>query len=414
MKTVFLSMLAIAALASCSRQDFIDPHGGPQEGDKMLVDITLGNGEMTKAAGVPNENSKEEKKITDITVFFLNSSDQIVSRTFVTGGSLTDDPNDTQGEKKIATVETRTTATQVMVIANIGEDRTATGKALNVSTRAQLEAVLQDLVVDDGGLPPALIPFQEKNNLLMSGIGDVSQMTPGGLPADPFTATASVDLSYIAAKITLKSITVTNQAQGDYGDGKDFVFTKAYLLNVQTKSHYFSPYLPTADLAFVNGTWEEDAWGASSLPIVTDFEQVLTIANITKGTPVENLAHWYVFENKPASTAKTDNPTILAVQVKWLEEKQGEHRADGTTVDANKYVNKNFNVIFAPGDKGIIEAGKAYDVALSFSGDFRPGTSGGNAGGGEDKPDEPNIKANVTVTVTPADWTPETTAKPFE
>ena len=40
MKTVFLSMLAIAALASCSRQEFIDPHGGPQEGDKMLVDIT--------------------------------------------------------------------------------------------------------------------------------------------------------------------------------------------------------------------------------------------------------------------------------------------------------------------------------------------------------------------------------------
>lgn len=92
----------------------------------------------------------------------------------------------------------------------------------------------------------------------------------------------------------------------------------------------------------------------------------------------------------------------------------GDTRADGTTVDANKYVNKNFNVIFAPGDKGIIEAGKAYDVALSFSGDFRPGTAGGNAGGGEDKPDEPNIKANVTVTVTPAVWKPETTEKPFE
>ena len=82
--------------------------------------------------------------------------------------------------------------------------------------------------------------------------------------------------------------------------------------------------------------------------------------------------------------------------------------------DSDVYALKNFNVIFAPGDKGIIEAGKAYDVALSFSGDFRPGTSGGNAGGGEDKPDEPNIKANVTVTVTPADWTPEPTEKPFE
>lgn len=400
-------MLAIAALASCSRQEFIDPHGGPQEGDKMLVDITLGNGEMTKATGVPEADGTEEKTITDITVFFLNGADQIVSRTFVTGPDLTDDGQN-PGHKK-ATVETRTTASQVMVIANIGEDRTGTGKALNVSTRAQLEAVLQDLVVEDG-TPPALVPFQEKTNLLMSGIGDVSPMNPGGIPTDSFTAEASVELKYIAAKITLKSITVTDKAQGEYGDGKDFIFTKAYLLNVQTKSHYFPTYLPaTGDLAFANGTWDADAWGASDLPIVADFEQKLTITSITANTAVENLAHWYVFENKPASTAKTDNPTILAVQIKWKEKE-----TNGDDIPTDVYALKNFNVIFAPGDKGIIEAGKAYDVALSFSGDFRPGTSGGNAGGGEDKPDEPNIKANVTVTVTPADWTPEPTEKPFE
>ena len=203
-----------------------------------------------------------------------------------------------------------------MVIANIGEDRTATGKPLNVSTKDQLVAVLQDLAVSDGNTPPALIPFQEKGNLLMSGTGTVSTMTPGGTLTDPFTATASVQLNYIAAKITLKSITVTNQAQGEYGDGKDFIFTKAYLLNVQTKSHYFPTYLPaTADLSFANGTWEEDAWGTSDLPIVADFSQVLTIPTITAGTAVTDQAHWYVFENNPASTAKGDHPTILAVQI---------------------------------------------------------------------------------------------------
>ena len=417
MKTIFLSMLTIAALASCTRQDFIDPNGGGTDpgvqGDKMLVDITLGNGEMTKAQGVPNNT--EEKTITDLTVFFLNSSDQIVSRTFVTGSGNIVDDTETPGNKKI-TVETRTTATQVMVITNIGEDRTTTGGALNVSNKAQLQAVKQDLVVPTSESNPALIPFQERSNLLMSGSGAVSTMTPNAdTPTDPHTATASVELKYIAAKITLKSITVTNTAQGEYGDGKDFIFTKAYLLNAQTKSHYFPTYLPaTADLAFANGTWDADAWGASDLPIVADFEQKLTITSITPNTAVENLAHWYVFENKPASTAKANNPTILAVQVKWLEEKAGDTRADGTTVDVNKYVNKNFNVIFAPGDKGIIEAGKAYDVSLSFSGDFRPGTSGGNAGGGEDKPDEPNIKENVTVSLTPSEWTPVETPKPFE
>lgn len=416
MKTVFLSMLTIAALVSCTRQDFIDPNGGGTDpgvqGESMLVDITLGNGEMTKAQGVPN--ATEEKTITDLTIFFLNNSDQIVSRTFVTGAANIVDDTDTPGNKK-TTVETRTTASKVMVITNIGEDRTATNGTLNVSNRAQLLAVMQDLAVAKSTSDPTLIPFQEKTNLLMSGEGTVSTMTPNvDNPADPYTATASVDLNYIGAKITLKSITVSNTAQGEYGDNKDFVFTKAYLLNAQTKSHYFPTYLPaTADLAFANGTWEAE-WGASDLPIVKDFEQTLTIASITPNAAVEDLAHWYVFANAPQSTAKADNPTILAVQVKWLEEKAGDTRADGTTVDANKYVNKNFNVIFAPGDKGIIEAGKAYDVSLTFNGDFRPGTSGGNAGGGEDKPDEPNIKANVTVSVKPAEWTPVETPKPFE
>ena len=51
-KSIFVSMLAIAALASCSRQEFVDPGLGPQEGSKMLVDITLSNGEQTKAQGV--------------------------------------------------------------------------------------------------------------------------------------------------------------------------------------------------------------------------------------------------------------------------------------------------------------------------------------------------------------------------
>ena len=412
MKTVFLSMLTIAALASCSRQDFIDPNSGPLEGDKMLVDITLGNGEMTKAQGVPT--GTEEQTITDLTVFFLNTSDQIVSRTFVTGAANIVDDTDTPGNKK-TTVETRTTASKVMVIANIGENRTETGGTLNVSNRAQLLAVMQDLVVAKSGSDPSLIPFQEKANLLMTGEGTVSAMTPNTEnPADPYTANATVNLNYIGAKITLKSITVSNTAQGEYGDNKDFVFTKAYLLNAQTKSHYFPTYLPAkADLAFANGTWETENWGESLLPIVKDFEQTLTIPTITPNTAVENLAHWYVFANAPQSTAKADNPTILAVQVKWLEEKQGDF-IDGVEVAANKYVNKNFNVIFAPGDKGIIEAGKAYDVSLTFNGDFRPGTSGGNAGGGEDKPDEPNIKANVTVTVTPATWTPVETPKPFE
>ena len=73
-----------------------------------------------------------------------------------------------------------------------------------------------------------------------------------------------------------------------------------------------------------------------------------------------------------------------------------------------------FNVIFAPGDKGEIKAGQAYNVALTFNGDFRPEDEGGNGGGGDDNPDQPNVNANVAITVTPADWTDQSTEKPFE
>lgn len=206
MKTVFLSMLAIAALASCSKQDFIDPPSpNPQEGEKMLVNITLSSGEITKASGAAT--TAEDKPINNVTVFFLNATDQIVSRQYVSGTSLTEDPENA-GVKQ-ATVETRTTATKMMVIANIGEDRTATGGTLNVATRSQLVNVVQDLVNTDN--PP--LPVQVKGDVLMSGEGNVSEMV-----ADPTggasTATAAVTLDYIAAKITLSKIELGASSTG--------------------------------------------------------------------------------------------------------------------------------------------------------------------------------------------------------
>lgn len=73
-----------------------------------------------------------------------------------------------------------------------------------------------------------------------------------------------------------------------------------------------------------------------------------------------------------------------------------------------------FNVIFAPGEAGVIEAGKAYNVALTFNGDFRPEEDGGGSGGGgTDTPDEQNLPTNVSVSVTPASWTDTSTNKPF-
>lgn len=393
MKSVFVSMLAIAALASCSRQEFVDPPG-PLEGGKMLVDITLSSGETTKASGVATVD--EDKTINDVTVFFLNPTNQIVSKQWVSGASLTDG---TDGVKT-ATVETRSTATQMMVIANLGNDRT-TG-TLNVSTKDQLQAVVQSLLTSDN--PP--VPVQVKTDVLMSGEGAVENMTPqeGGAS----TATSAVTLNFVAAKITLASIALGNDVKGTYGT--DFKFTRAFLLNVQTNSWYF----PTADSyipdpkAYANGSAWDASWGTDpGYPVVADFNQTLNFPdmNATK----TDIAHWYVFENNPTSVASVQNPTILVVEVEWTKTK-----ADAGQGIAEEKVKKMFNVIFAPGDKGAIKAGQAYNVALTFNGDFRPESDGGNGGGGDDKPDQPNVNANVAITVTPANWTDAPTEKPFE
>lgn len=47
MKSIFLSMLAIAALASCTKENFnVDPP--VPQGEKMLVDITLSSGKKQR------------------------------------------------------------------------------------------------------------------------------------------------------------------------------------------------------------------------------------------------------------------------------------------------------------------------------------------------------------------------------
>lgn len=401
MKSIFLSMLAIAALASCTNENFtVDPPG--TQGEKMLVDITLSNGEVTKAAG--EGNNAADQTISNVTVFFLNATDQIVSRTYLSPGDLADDAGGAPGAKT-ATVETRTTATKIMVIANIGEDRTATGQPLSVSTRNQLVNVVQDLINTDQ--PP--LPVQASGDVLMSGEGDVSAMAPD--PAGgPSTATATVGLNYIAAKIRLSSIALGGQVQGEYGT--DFTFKRAFLLNAQTKSHYFptgDSYIPDPK-AYANGVaWNPDWTGGDpGYPVVPDFNQDLNFPSM--GQPQTNVAHWYVFENDPASVATTEHPTTLVVEIEWTKTKANP----GEGIDEEK-VMRMFNVIFAPGDKGVLKAGQAYNVALTFNGNFLPESDGGNGGGGDENPDQPNISANVGVTVTPADWTdanvPE---KPFE
>ena len=404
MKSIFLSMLAIAALASCTTENFnVDPPGpgtGPQEGEKMEVNISIKGAEKTKAANA----AKKDTKINDITVFFLDGAGKIITKHFLS--TVTDPKISVDGGGiATATIDTRSTVTKMMVIANVGEDRTKS--TFDVSTQTQLLGVTENLLGTES--PNAgTTPIQVTEYVIMSGTGDVTNMTPS-IEGGPSTASASVDLTFIPAKITISNIQLGKDVQGVYGT--NFTFTRAFLLNVQTKSHYFpagnvggGSYIPDAKL-FINGYTWNTKWGDDpNHTVVNEFNQDLTIKDMTG--PATDQAHWYVFENNPTSAATSENPTILVLEVNWMKASAAETAGEAV------YEPKWFNVIFAPGDKGVIKAGQAYNVTFTINSDFRTEAQGGN-GGGTDKPGDINVSANVSVTVTPTDWANNAQEKPF-
>lgn len=380
-------MLAIAALASCSKENGEDPSPPVPQGEPMTVNFSINTGVETKATGVPGTN--EDKAISDITVFFVDATGSIITKKYL----QTSDLSDAAGVKS-ATVETKSTANKMLAICNLGSDLTGASGSLNASTETQLKAVVRSLV-------NGTTQTQVKGNLLMSAEGTLTDKTT----AAPYTAKAEVTAKFVAAKITLASVAVGTGAQGTFGSSEDFSFDGAFLLNVQTNSFYFpsagGSHVP-ATQNYVNGINWVVGWGTDpGYTVVPEFN--LDLSGVVT-PPATNAGHFYVFENRPTSADKAQNPTTLVLQVDWLKKK-------GAPEDR---VKKYFNVIFAPGEGGVIEAGKAYNVSITLNGDFRPtDEGGGSGGGGTDTPDEPNVKLDVTVTVTPADWTDTPTNKPF-
>lgn len=387
-KSIFLSMLAIAALVSCSKEEENISPPVPQ-GEKMVVELTIGGAALsTKAAGeATNDN---DKTITDLTVFGVNTTtDAIITKKYFSAPTS----DGSNGNKKVV-FETTDQTTEIHVIANLGQDLTGSGKALNVNTLKALKNAKTSLIVTSSGAAPA----QTEGNVVMSG--STTTVTPGVSGAN---ATASVSLNFIASKIILKSLSRAASSVGDYGT--DFKFENALLTNVQTSAYYVrdnSSYIGAISTDIRPAIAESWATGRSgqSDTEVTDFNQ--SLSSITTFAPgdaaTQNIAYWYVFENSNAT-----KHTTLLIEYLWKETQSG-------AMDKKMY----FPVTFMTGDANKIEPGKAYNVSMTFKGNFKPkDDGGGGGGGGTTDPDTPIVPGSVDVTVTPATWTTATTDKEF-
>lgn len=383
-KSIFLSMLAIAALASCTKEEATSPPG--PEGGEKVIELTIGGAPLSVKSTTASDNDVDQT-ITDLTVFGVSTTGAIVTKKYFSSTDVTAGT----GQAKSVNFETKTTTESLYAIANIGSDLTSSD--LNVSTLADLKTKTASLLKTSGGGDK--VPSQTQGNVLMSGMTSTITLQSGT------TYTASITLGFISTKLILHQLKRGAGSQGDYGT--DFTIEGAILNNVQTSAHYVA-----TSGSYIPGTltW---ATGLTSSSIadkgVADFKHDITIGtsqstDFDANKVVDLNYHWYVFEN-----TQDDKPTTLLLHYKW------KAKSTDTTMK-----DMYFPVTLKAGQgfDGKLEPGKAYSITMTLSGDFRTETDGGGSGGGgTEDPDKPVTNGSITVTVTPTAWNTATVDKEF-
>lgn len=407
MRSILLSVLAIAVLASCAKDDGL---GSGDNGDASEAKVTLrlkGNGSSGPSSradgGVVGDNST----INTLTVFFFNASGGVIGvpQWISAAGTPTTD------------LATTTDARTVAVIANVGATNpTLDGGVLHgVTNLTSLRSKLGDLL-SAGTLT------QTSTNLYMSGIAALSAFNRVG---DVEKATATVQLRFAGARIRVSSITwnggaVTNNqyvAKDQFiaQTAADFTIERVYLMNVQTKTQFLpgtinwsadtppvatlgSDYITKAARRFAGGVAWTGPWtGTPPAGFVQNNDYTVeTMPAVTTGNTLTDVGHWYVFTNNVAENAG-EYPTALVIETKW--------RSVANSVNTAEHLTRYFTVYFGIGDRADIVAGNDYEVTLRLNGSFKPIGDGGDGGGGTDDPTKPTVNSAVDITVTPATWT---------
>lgn len=390
-KSLFLSMCAIAALASCSQSDDVAPAGSDAPEAKVILKLEGDGVNATRAAGAEEAATEDGAAISNATVFFFNSTGFIVGKPQYLEAAALSNP-----------ITTTTDAADVVVIANLG-DKTGDGTFNGIASLSQLQKLDFSSIAGSTG---SFTVNQSKDNLYSSGMGEIT--------FNDNTGTAKVQLHFVAAKIkTVKIVWTANQnyaaTESELTSDKTKWFTikKVYMMTAQTNSPLvpantgawegFAPqtYAFAGGVAWGTAPW---TWTGDNAPKQTDDYLALASDLTATGDQIDNALaskSWYLFENSPAST----HPTGLVIEVLW--------RSKEESVNPDELLTKYFTMYFGEaGANGttqpLLAAGKTYDMSLSLKGSFKPG---GNAGGGGDDPTKPSVDATVTVDVKVAHWT---------
>lgn len=405
-KSMFLSMCAIAALVSCSQNDE-EISGGESNAPEAKVVIKLaGSGDQpaSRAAGLPANDALQvsNSKVNDLTIFVFNASGNVIAKQFFAAPA--------QGANEVSTT---TDAKDVAVVTNTG-DQTGAGKLFaTVSSKAALKAVLADMLQNPDDIAGAVT--QKDDNLYMSGVGTLTAFADN---AGIMKADVTVPLNYLSARVQLKEISFNGKdvtdnkyvqaGSFDADGGANFTITRVYLMNVQRSTHFLpatdgsSDYIVQGEKKFTGGVAWSGPWTGTEPNGYKPNNEYTIEAGVDKfvatANGISDIGHWYTFVNSGVSDM-ANHPTALVVEVKWRK----------TQADAGQGIAKEdqtlyFTTYFGGGDQAELEPGKVYTVSLKLNGNFKPANGGGSGGGGTDDPTKPTVNSAIEVTVTPAAW----------
>ena len=402
-RSLLLSMCAIAALASCSKNDDGIPGGG-SDAEEARVTIQLANEQVptTKADPLPGTN---DAIINTLTALFYNDAGVLI-------GQPTSVANNNE------TLTTTSEARKVVLVANVPAGVTLA----NATTLSALEALTFSSV--EGDVAPYTIN-QIATNLTMVGATDftLDKKADGTYATD-----VTVKMHFIAAKITSVTLTVDGMAAAteNYATGGDgelisdldnagnkwYYFTEAYLQLANTVSQLypgdvanwtkFGSKMQATDFRYIGGkVWDSDQsdsdnpWDASMAPTPLQTDDYKGTIAFSAGTFSDVFTNRYLLENNAIS-----NKTVLVLHGKCKVK-----NAPGLN-PAYKVIDRYWNITFGANttDQPYLKAGNSYKINLTLKKSFDP--DNGTAGGGGGDPTVEVKDANVVVTVTPAEWNP--------
>lgn len=407
-KSLLLSMCAVAALAGCSQNDDeISGVGSNAPEAKVVIKVEgTGNQPGSRAAGLPSndELSTKNGKVNDLTIFVFNASGNVIAKKYFAS------PATNTNE-----VATTTDAKTVAVVTNTG-DQTGAGKLFaTVSSKSALKAVLADMFSNPDDIAGAV--SQKDDNVYMSGIGTLDAFAEEN---GAMKASVTVPLKYLAARVQLKEISFNGKTVQDnkyvqenlFESTADanFTITRVYLMNVQRATHFLpatdgdTDYMTQGDKLFTGGVAWADPWTGTAPSGYKPNNEYAIKAAADKFAAITNsisdIGHWYTFANTGVSDM-ANHPTALVVEVKWRKTMADDSKTPAVLKEDQTLY---FTTYFGGGDQAELEPGKVYTVNIKLNGNFKPADNGGSGGGGTEDPTKPTVNSAIEVTVTPATW----------